>query len=99
MRFEFDWIFSPLAQYAAVAFGLLCSIAFFISTKLEISRLRAREREFRAEIREMASGVAVAPPDMPQPREEAPFAFTPRDELTLLIKLKGMQRQSTTALL
>lgn len=91
MKLEFDWIFSPLAQYAAVAIGLICSIVFFVLTKLEISRLRVREQELRAEVRGIVSGAALSPPEAPPAPEETLFRFTPRDELTLLIKLKGMQ--------
>lgn len=37
-----NWITDPLAQYAAVALGLLCSLYLFVSVKRENHRLRRR---------------------------------------------------------
>jgi hypothetical protein len=69
------WITSPLAQYGALALGLLICLVLFVSLKLEISlvrRMLKEEHEAPPPVAEAAAAEApvptVLPPMLPPPQ-------------------------------
>ena len=97
-----DWILNPLTPFVAVALALAACIAFFLSTKGEVYRLRrAADRNQLAlarKLQEMESTVVSLSQRPPEPAIPAPSpSLRPSLNLTRRTQALRMRRRGESA--
>ena len=99
-----DWILSPITPYAVIALALFACIAFFLSTKSEVHRLRqaadSTQSALTRKIQEVQSVVAEMHQNQAQAEAPAPVPMPgvrPSLNLTRRTQALRMRRRGETA--
>jgi len=82
-----DWILSPLALYAALALGLIASLALFFSAKLEMQAVRRSMSATIATLKAELEGIREGLGNL----EMAPASAAPAEALNLTKRTQALR--------